>query len=237
MSRIFLLCSILLIAVLCCCGSTITDQMPNLTEEATQLRTEEDFSPTMTVARTTEEVSPTVTKTKTKTETSPTVTSPTVTITKTKDEENQELFTSHLPGINPSDILTQFENTYNLDCFGWEYFWDVWSNECITTGLKDPEYSFAVYSRNENTVDFIVASVFQLDPSINIILSYFEDVLALPYEGSNTDEILNWIESEIASLTPGDIRQFSYSNISYKLYGNIGFIFLEIGEIEQYLEP
>jgi hypothetical protein len=220
--------------------------MPNLTEEATQLGTEEEISPTMAEAKTIEEVSPTVTKTKSRVEASPTVTvtktkaeaTHTVTLTKTKEEENQELITSHLPGINPVDILTQFEKTYDLDCLGWEYFSDVWLDECISTGFKDPSYGFTVFSRNENTVDYIEASVFQIDdPNINIILSYFKEVLSLPYEGSNPDEILNWIESEIPSLnsTPGDIRQFSYSNVFYKLYGDIGFIWLEIGEIEQYL--
>jgi hypothetical protein len=219
--------------------------MLNLTEESTQLGTEEEISPTMAEAKTTEEVSPTRTKTKiiaeasptvtvtkTKPEASPTVTktkaeaSHTVTITQTNDEDNQELITSHLPGINPVDILMQFEKAYNLDCLGWEYFSDVWLDECISTGFKDPSYGFTVFSRNEDTVDYIEASVLQIDnPNVNIILSYFEEVLSLPYEGSNPDEILNWIESEIPSLnsTPGDIRQLYYSNVSYKLYGDIFF--------------
>jgi len=233
MSRIFLICSILLIAGICCCGSTVTEQVTNLNEETTQLITEEEISLTVTITKT-KEITPTVTLTKTKEEIAPTAT-----LTISKEEENQEVISSHIPGINPADILDQFEKNYDLDCLGWKFFWDVWLDECISTGFEDPSYGFTVFSRNEDTVDYIEASVIQLDyPNEDVIISYFEDVLELPYEGSSKEEILNWIKSEIPTLngTSGDIREFTYSNISYKLYGDIECIWLEIGEIEKYLE-
>jgi hypothetical protein len=245
MPRIILICSILLIASICCCGSTINEQADNHNKETPQLITEEETEPTVTLTKT-EENTPTVAITKTE-EIIPTITltktqeniTPTVTETIPTDEENQEDIPSHIPGINPVDILDQFEKNYDLDCYGWEFFWDVWMDECISTGFKDPSYGFTVFSRNEGTVDYIEAGVIQLDyPNKDVIIAYFEEVLELPYEGSSKEEILNWIKSEIITLngTPGDIREFVYSDITYKLYGNISAIWLEIGEIEKYLE-
>jgi hypothetical protein len=146
---------------------------------------------------------------------------------------------SHIPGLNPEEILDKFSSKYNLNCLGWSYFWNVWSDECITTGWTDPSYGFAVFSRNKNTVDYIEASVSQINnPTLIKITSYFEEVLELPYSGSSPEIVIKWINSEIPNMdgTPGDIRRFTHSGINYRLYGNIEFMWLEIGEIEQYIE-
>jgi len=232
-------CSIIVLSAACCCGLPLLsgmdqselpeDSINNLvTNEIKSPSTNQDVTPTQQVFRST---TPTLTN-------SATFTSPMNTEELKTPEITQALQESLLQGLDPEQILDTFSIKYDLDCLGWSMFWETWSDECLSLGSDDPSYGFTVHSRYEETVDYIEAGVIQFnDPRIDVILNYFREVVELPYSGSSPDEAMEWIESELITLsgTPGDIRETSINGITYKVYGNIGAIWLEIGEIEQFI--
>lgn len=229
MYRIIVVGFILFGSIICCCGSAANPQLLHNREDLAQSTSSE---PEKLIDKKT----PTAVKEKTK-------------IIELQNEEDNNSIeslessaiveSSHIPGLNPEEILEKFNEKYHLVCLGWSYGWNVWSDECITMGGVNPSYGFTVYSRNERTVDYIEASVIQLEnPQVDIITLFFKDVLELPYAGSSPEMVLDWIKSEIPNMSgiPGDIRNLTYSGINYRLYGNVEGMWLELGEIEQYIE-
>lgn len=233
-------CSIIVLSASCCCGLPLLSGMDQselpednishlATNEMESTFTNQDVISTQQV---THLKTPTLTN-------SATFTSPINTEELKTPEITPTLQESLLQGLDPKQILDEFSNKYDLDCLGWSMFWETWSDECLSLGSADPIYGFTVHSRFEGTVDYIEASVFQLDnPRIDVIFNYFREVVELPFSGSLPDEAMEWIESELITLsgTPGDIRETVINGITYKVYGSVGAIWLEIGEIEQFIK-
>lgn len=221
----------ILLLVFCCLGSTATEQVIQNHNEDDSLTVEKTAS---IVPQ--EEITATLAITKTKTET-PTHIVTTEVPENLMDDSNFE--SSHLPGLDPHQIIKTFTEKYDLDCMGWIYFWEIWSDDCFSKDFSNPFYGLSIASRKKNSVDYLSVGILQEGyPRLDVIYNYFEDVLSLPYTGSSQVIIMNWIKSEINSLdaTPGDIREITHNNIPYRLYGSHAFIWLEIGEIEEYIE-
>ena len=232
-------CSIFILTATCCCGLTFLDGLDQVEppdDSISDLATKElEVTSTKRVVTSTQKITSTDTPTLTNAINYP---SPTLTEEIIPSEITQVSQESLLQGLDPVQILDKFSSKYDLDCLGWTVFWETWSDECITLGMDDPSYGFTVHSRYEETVDYIEVSVFQFDnPRIDVILNYFREVVELPYNGASPDEVMEWVESELVTLsgTPGDIRETVINGITYKVYGNVAGIWLEIGEIEQFI--
>lgn len=222
---------IIMLSVICCCGTLANDNLLDNSlddqtikfDEVVITETEEDIIPTLGFTPSQNDI--------------PTI----VVATEELVEEDQDIETepSHIPGLDPSETIAFFKEKYKLDCVGWSKYWDIWSDDCFSSGFNGPLYSFSIFSRKKDSVDFIEAGIIQEGtPRIDVIYNYFTDVLNLPYIGSSPEIIMDWIKTEMNTLigTPHDIREFTHNDITYKLHGDLAYIWLEIGEIEQYIE-
>jgi hypothetical protein len=145
-----------------------------------------------------------------------------------------------VPGINPEMILAHFAEQDRMVCGGWYPFWNVWEGYCYTPAPPYPAYSVHVYGRTGDTVDNIQAAVDQReDADIEVIVSFFEEVLTLPYEGAAPETILAWVRAELSGAEPDQFLDavMTHNGIPYTLSGFLTYaISLDIGTIEPFIE-
>ena len=145
-----------------------------------------------------------------------------------------------VPGLNPEWVMAQFAQQEGMLCGNWDTFWNIWEGYCYTQAPPYPAYVISVFSRTEDTVDNIQASVYLEDePNIAVMVAFFEQILNLPYQGADPETILAWAQAE---LTGADLYEFffaetAHNGIPYTLSGTITFgVNLDIGLIEPFIE-
>ena len=145
-----------------------------------------------------------------------------------------------VPGLDPERVLAHFGEGDRMLCGGWDPFWNIWEGYCYTIAPPYPAYVLTVYSRTIDTVDNVQASVYLEDgPDLEVIVAFFEEVLNLPYEGSDPEPILAWVNTELtgADLYTFFFEEMTFNGIPYTLSGTITFgINLDIGTIEPFIE-
>ena len=145
-----------------------------------------------------------------------------------------------VPGLTHAIILAHFTEGDRMLCSNWDPFLNIWEGYCYTIAPPYPAYAITIFSRTQDTIDNVQATVYlEDDPDLEVIVAFFEEVLNLPYAGAAPETILAWVRAELsgADLDTFTYEETTHNDIPYTLSGTITFgINLDIGTIEPFIE-
>jgi hypothetical protein len=138
--------------------------------------------------------------------------------------------TALIPNIWQADVTLNLQDRFGMTCSDIEEGTGYYSHTC----KKDFALIAIVYGRGIVDVDFITASYTDLNPSMDVAITYLGYVATIPFVGNDAlqKQASEWVQANVPNIG-AEYKEIDtdISGIHFKIRGKQEFITLEIGEL------
>lgn len=138
-----------------------------------------------------------------------------------------------LPGLQPAEVRLNLEDrqftcdlVYSPDDTDPYFKW-----ECIQENI-DNYIIVEIWSRSLTTVDLIQVGIMQFgEPDNSFAIDFLGFMATMPYDEAEPDQARNWVAETLPTITEsGDVRETTFGNVKFQLFGIPTARFLDIGD-------
>ena len=136
-----------------------------------------------------------------------------------------------LPGLMPADVTVNLEQR-GFTCGSPEHGELYYLRTCTQDSIDYSLY-VEIYGREPFSVDMIDSSALQFaNPTTEFAAEFLGFMATMPYDGAVQQEARNWVETTVPLLKgQGDIREKTFSGVTYRLFGIPTAYTLEMGDL------
>lgn len=138
-----------------------------------------------------------------------------------------------IPGLAPANITVKLEQL-KFTCTAVKKGKVYYERTCLKGLPSTVLFQVSIAGREPSSVDFVRTSIKQNGtPDTKVAAELLSFMATLPYQNAVPDDAKAWVESTISVLgtQATDAHETEFAGVKYKLYGPLGALILEMGEL------